>query len=287
MLRSAEERKELAYAVLRDAVRHGPRPPRLPAKRRLLMKKTLLGVALLAFAAISALTLGPPLFGENFRSVIPDRVYRSGQLSPEELDARIRRHELRSIVNLRGEKENRDWYRRRGRRSRSGTESRSRASISFPRGSRRDPHLVALIDHLEGTPGAHPHSLQRRSRSCRVRERPRAHGARRGVVRRGPLGAQPLVRPSSLWTGVRDWTRLRSVRRLPAGGGRTTPIGRRSSAGRARSTCRTFTAPRSRPPAFRRKRRRVSEWTFGSARETKASAPGCSRRTRRGESSSA
>jgi hypothetical protein len=32
MLRSAEERKELAYAILRDAVRHGPRPPRLPKK---------------------------------------------------------------------------------------------------------------------------------------------------------------------------------------------------------------------------------------------------------------
>jgi hypothetical protein len=34
MLRSAEERKELVYTVLRDAVRHGPRPPKLPAKRR-------------------------------------------------------------------------------------------------------------------------------------------------------------------------------------------------------------------------------------------------------------
>lgn len=32
MLRSAEERKELEYAVLGDAVRHGPRPPRLPKK---------------------------------------------------------------------------------------------------------------------------------------------------------------------------------------------------------------------------------------------------------------
>ncbi len=35
MLRSAETRKELVYAVLRDAVRHGPRPPRLPPKRRI------------------------------------------------------------------------------------------------------------------------------------------------------------------------------------------------------------------------------------------------------------
>ncbi|MGH9391560.1 MAG: hypothetical protein ACRD1Z_18315, partial [Vicinamibacteria bacterium] len=34
MLRCASERKELEYAVLRDAVRHGPRPPRLPKKPR-------------------------------------------------------------------------------------------------------------------------------------------------------------------------------------------------------------------------------------------------------------
>ncbi len=34
MLRSAEARKELVYIVLRDAMRHGPRPPRLPAKPR-------------------------------------------------------------------------------------------------------------------------------------------------------------------------------------------------------------------------------------------------------------
>jgi hypothetical protein len=32
LLRSASERKELEYAVLGDAVRHGPRPPRLPKK---------------------------------------------------------------------------------------------------------------------------------------------------------------------------------------------------------------------------------------------------------------
>jgi hypothetical protein len=34
MLRSAEARQELEYAVLEDAVRHGPRPPRLPPKPR-------------------------------------------------------------------------------------------------------------------------------------------------------------------------------------------------------------------------------------------------------------
>ena len=34
LLRSAEERNELEYAILLDAVRHGPRPPRLPKKTR-------------------------------------------------------------------------------------------------------------------------------------------------------------------------------------------------------------------------------------------------------------
>ena len=34
MLRSAEDRRELEYAILQETIRHGPRPPRLEPKRR-------------------------------------------------------------------------------------------------------------------------------------------------------------------------------------------------------------------------------------------------------------
>jgi protein tyrosine phosphatase (PTP) superfamily phosphohydrolase (DUF442 family) len=111
--------------------------------------KILLGGALLTLAAGFALTLGPALFGENFRAVVRDRVYRSGQLSPDELEERIRRHELKSIVNLRGEKENREWYRREVEvAERLGVALESVDLIPERLPSR--PDLVALIDHLEG-----------------------------------------------------------------------------------------------------------------------------------------
>lgn len=55
-------------------------------------------------------TFGPVWFGPNFHPVIPDRVYRSGELRAATLERAIDRHHLRSIVNLRGREEGRRWY---------------------------------------------------------------------------------------------------------------------------------------------------------------------------------
>ncbi len=99
-------------------------------------------------SVVGLVALGPALFGDNFRAVVPERVYRSGQLSPEELEERIRRHRLKSIVNLRGEKEDRDWYRRELEvAERHGVDFESLDLIPERLPSR--PDLVALIDHLE------------------------------------------------------------------------------------------------------------------------------------------
>jgi protein tyrosine phosphatase (PTP) superfamily phosphohydrolase (DUF442 family) len=109
--------------------------------------KTLAG-ALAGLGILCVAALGPPLFGDNFRAVVPERVYRSGQLSPEELEGRIRRHRIESIVNLRGAKEDRDWYRRELEvAERQGVEIRSLDLIPERLPSR--PDLIALIDHLE------------------------------------------------------------------------------------------------------------------------------------------
>ncbi|MGH9391561.1 MAG: tyrosine-protein phosphatase, partial [Vicinamibacteria bacterium] len=109
----------------------------------------ILAGSLAGIAIFGLFLLGPSLFSDNFRDVGPERVYRSGQLSPEELEERIRRHELKSIVNLRGEKEDRDWYRRELEVSeRHGVEVRSLDLIPERLPSR--PDLVALIDDLEG-----------------------------------------------------------------------------------------------------------------------------------------
>ncbi len=112
--------------------------------------KTLAG-SLGGLVILGLIVLGPSLFDDNFRAVVPERVYRSGQLSPEELEERIGRHELKSIVNLRGVKEDRDWYRQELEvAERHGVDLRSLDLIPERLPSR--PDLVALIDHLEGLP---------------------------------------------------------------------------------------------------------------------------------------
>jgi protein tyrosine phosphatase (PTP) superfamily phosphohydrolase (DUF442 family) len=47
---------------------------------------------------------------ENFQTVIPQSVYRSGQLSPASLQRHIARYHLRSVINLRGENADETWY---------------------------------------------------------------------------------------------------------------------------------------------------------------------------------
>jgi hypothetical protein len=46
----------------------------------------------------------------NIHAVIPGRVYRSAQLSPEDLDWAVRRYEIRTVVNLRGCGNPAPWY---------------------------------------------------------------------------------------------------------------------------------------------------------------------------------
>ncbi|MGR9072726.1 MAG: tyrosine-protein phosphatase [Gammaproteobacteria bacterium] len=68
-------------------------------------------VCFLAFLSAAA---GAAYFFElhaNFHSVIPDRVYRSAQLSPDTLEKYIARYGIRSVVNLRGPNPDEEWYR--------------------------------------------------------------------------------------------------------------------------------------------------------------------------------
>ncbi|MGH9323658.1 MAG: tyrosine-protein phosphatase [Vicinamibacteria bacterium] len=106
---------------------------------------------LLAGLCLGLLFSAPSILGDNFRSVVPGRVYRSGQLSAAELEERIEKHGLRSVVNLRGEKENREWYRRELEVvRRHGIELRNLDLVPERLPSR--PAVAALIDHLETLP---------------------------------------------------------------------------------------------------------------------------------------
>jgi protein tyrosine phosphatase (PTP) superfamily phosphohydrolase (DUF442 family) len=91
------------------------------------------------------------LVGPNYRTVVPDRIYRSAQLEPDELEARIERNGIRSILNLRGPKENRDWYQREvAVADRHGLAFRSIDLV--PERLPSQPAVVSLLDALESLP---------------------------------------------------------------------------------------------------------------------------------------
>src|SRR5262249_20006714 len=85
-----------------------PQPPQLPPGRWL---PALLGVVL-GFAAGVLVQAGDVCLGGNFHAVVPGKVYRSAQLSSEALGECIHDHGIRTVINLRGENADEDWYRR-------------------------------------------------------------------------------------------------------------------------------------------------------------------------------
>lgn len=81
--------------------------PRRPGCLTLHALRGLLAGAAVAVALHFAVVLGGP----NFRTVVPGRVYRSGQLSASQLDDHVRRYGIRTVVNLRGCCVPAKWYR--------------------------------------------------------------------------------------------------------------------------------------------------------------------------------
>jgi protein tyrosine phosphatase (PTP) superfamily phosphohydrolase (DUF442 family) len=113
--------------------------------------KRLAGWLAIGGGCLALAILGSARVSDNFREVVEGRVYRSGQLSPQELESRIERHGIGSLLNLRGEKENREWYRDELEVARRhGLELRSLDLLPERLPSR--PAVVALIDHLESLP---------------------------------------------------------------------------------------------------------------------------------------
>ncbi|MFP3802848.1 hypothetical protein, partial [Paraburkholderia sp. SIMBA_027] len=46
----------------------------------------------------------------NFHTVIEGQLYRSAQPTPSQLDTYVKEHGIKTIINLRGEKQNAAWY---------------------------------------------------------------------------------------------------------------------------------------------------------------------------------
>ena len=73
----------------------------------LLMQSQWLGLGLILCLSACAYA---PRFIQNVHEVVPGKVYRSAQLSPERLTQLIDAHGLRSVLNLRGASPGEPWY---------------------------------------------------------------------------------------------------------------------------------------------------------------------------------
>src|SRR5262249_10308377 len=76
-------------------------------RRRVLWR---LGGVLAAVVLVLLGDVGHVVVGGNFHEVVPGEVYRSAQLSPQTLEGYIRARGIRTVINLRGENFDEDWY---------------------------------------------------------------------------------------------------------------------------------------------------------------------------------
>lgn len=106
--------------------------------------KCLLGTALIVCGGF----LGWTHLRENWHAVLANRVYRSGQLSAGALEERIAEHGIRSIINLRGDNPQFEWYREERDTARTlGVEHHDfRVDSGFPPEPERLRKLIRLLD---------------------------------------------------------------------------------------------------------------------------------------------
>jgi hypothetical protein len=124
-----------------------PAPP--PAARRRLSRRTLFklagGVGVVGLGAevlrVTALT--------NIHTVVPSRVYRTAQLSPERLKAFIAEKQIKTVVNLRGVCSDMPWYLGECRTTHAANVNQEDITFSakrFPAPS-EVRRLVEVLDH--------------------------------------------------------------------------------------------------------------------------------------------
>jgi protein tyrosine phosphatase (PTP) superfamily phosphohydrolase (DUF442 family) len=114
-------------------------PTRAPKKLRNRALAT--GAVLLTLVALS----GCRIMGMNLHEVDPGKLYRSAQLTGEELAATIKTHKIKTIVNLRGAFPGESWYDTEC----AVADEQGAALIDIPMSADRPPHredLVRLLD---------------------------------------------------------------------------------------------------------------------------------------------
>jgi len=101
----------------------------------------------LALCVSLSITAGCVNPATNFRVVEKGRVYRSGQMNEHQLKRKVRKHDIKTVINLRGEESDDEWY----VRERAVCEEEGAAHYSFDWSKSRLPEpesLAALVELL-------------------------------------------------------------------------------------------------------------------------------------------
>lgn len=89
--------------------------------------------------------------GDNFREVIPGKLYRSAQMDGDELRETIRRHDIKTVINLRGPAEKKEWYQAEVQACRDLGTRHGNVNMSATRLPK--PHEIReIIEHIEQGP---------------------------------------------------------------------------------------------------------------------------------------
>lgn len=89
---------------------------------------------------------------DNFHEIVPGVAFRSGQLSPSKLRYVIEKYGVRTVVNLRGENPNLDWY----CREQQACEDAGVRMVNIPLSSQEPPPreiMLDLFDAFQNTDG--------------------------------------------------------------------------------------------------------------------------------------
>jgi protein tyrosine phosphatase (PTP) superfamily phosphohydrolase (DUF442 family) len=91
------------------------------------------------------------LFGANFHTVIPGRVYRCAQPSPQDLHGYVQSHGIRTVINLRGCCSMQEWYQEQAETT--SDLSICQEDLNFSAGrlpsATELKHLLQVLEHVE------------------------------------------------------------------------------------------------------------------------------------------
>lgn len=108
-------------------------------------------VSLLTIAGVIAIFPAHFFLSNNFHEVDPGKLYRSSQLTGEELTEVIEKYGIKSVVNLRGVNPHEAWYQEEVK----VMQEKNIPHVSLKMNARRLPHkkdLLALLDSYETLP---------------------------------------------------------------------------------------------------------------------------------------